>query len=276
LTRVAVVGHVEWVEFAQVDHVPAPGEIVHALETWEEPAGGGAVAAVQLARLAGECLFLTALGDDELGHRAERELGELGVEVEAAWRPEPQRRAFVHLDAAAERTITVIGERMGPHGTDALPWDRLAAADAVYYTAGDEAAVRLARAAHHLVATTRALESLVPAHVQLDMLVRSAKDPGERYATGELDPAPRFVAETDAASGGTLVGADGTTSHWTAAPLPGPAVDAYGAGDSFAAGLTFGLASGLSPAEAVTLGARCGAASMTGRGPYGARLTPHS
>src|SRR5438046_3042188 len=50
--RVAVVGHVEWVEFARVERVPRPGEIVHALETWEEPAGGGAVAAAQLARLA--------------------------------------------------------------------------------------------------------------------------------------------------------------------------------------------------------------------------------
>src|SRR5438046_6801074 len=120
--RVAVVGHVEWVEFARVDHVPAPGEIVHALETWQEPAGGGAVAAVQLARLAGECLFLTALGDDELGHRAERELAELGVRVAAAWRPERQRRAFVHLSGDGERTITVIGERLGPRRDDDLPW----------------------------------------------------------------------------------------------------------------------------------------------------------
>ena len=31
--RVAVVGHVEWVEFARVERVPDPGEIVHALET---------------------------------------------------------------------------------------------------------------------------------------------------------------------------------------------------------------------------------------------------
>ena len=59
--QVAVVGHVEWVEFARVDHVPAPGEIVHALETWEEPAGGGAVAAVQLASIGGSCLLFTAL-----------------------------------------------------------------------------------------------------------------------------------------------------------------------------------------------------------------------
>ena len=31
--EVAVVGHVEWVEFARVDHVPAIGEIAHAEET---------------------------------------------------------------------------------------------------------------------------------------------------------------------------------------------------------------------------------------------------
>ena len=270
MTRVAVVGHVEWVEFARVDHVPVPGEIVHALETWEEPAGGGAVAAVQLARLAGECLFLTALGDDELGHRAARELADLGVRVEPVWRPEPQRRAFVHVDAVAERTITVIGDRMGPHGRDPLPWNELAEADAVYFTAGDVEAVRRARSARSLVATTRANEALVPGHVQLDLLVRSARDPAEEYV--ELDPAPRFVAETDGALGGSLVEQDGSRTHWEPAPLPGPAVDAYGAGDSFAAGLTFGLAQGLSAEAAVEIGARCGAAVMSGRGPYGAQL----
>ena len=131
--RVAVVGHVEWIEFARVERVPAPGEIVHTLEAWEEPGGGGAVAAVQLARLAGECLFLTALGDDALGHRAKRELEALGVQVEAAGRHEPQRRAFVHVDANAERTITVIGDRLGPHGDDPLPWTDLDGVDAVYF-----------------------------------------------------------------------------------------------------------------------------------------------
>jgi ribokinase len=272
LTRVAVVGHVEWVEFARVDHVPVPGEIVHASETWQEPAGGGAVAAVQLARQAGECLFLTALGDDELGHRAAKELQELGVRVEAVWRPEPQRRAFVHVDAAAERTITVIGKRMGPYGSDHLPWEELAQVDAVYFTAGDPEAVRKSRLAKHLVATTRALGALTPAHVQLDLLVRSARDPGERYEAGELDPPPRWVAQTDGATGGSLTASDGTATRWAAAPLPGPPVDAYGAGDSFAAGVTYAFAAGLSPEEAVELGARIGAAVMTGRGPYAARL----
>ena len=30
--RVAVVGHVEWVEFVRVENVPRAGEIVHALD----------------------------------------------------------------------------------------------------------------------------------------------------------------------------------------------------------------------------------------------------
>ncbi len=270
--RVAVVGHVEWIEFARVERVPAPGAIVHALEAWEEPGGGGAVAAVQLARLAGECLFLTALGDDQLGRRAKRELEALGLRVEAAWRHEPQRRAFVHLDANAERTITVMGERMGPRGDDPLPWDELAAADAVYFTAGDAGALRAARAARKLIATVRARGVLAEAGVQLDMLVSSAEDEGERYVPGDLDPPPHLVARTAGAEGGTLLGADGHTSSWAAEPLPGPPVDAYGAGDSFAAGLTYGLGDGRPVEEALALGARCGAACVTGRGPYSAQL----
>ena len=138
--RAAVVGHVEWIEFGRVDHVPAPGEIVHVSESWQEPGGGGAVAAVQLAKLAGESTLYVALGDDEIGHRAKRELEELGVRVEAAFRPEPQRRGYVHVDAAGERTITVIGDRMGPRADDLLPWELLDETDTVYFTAGDAGA----------------------------------------------------------------------------------------------------------------------------------------
>jgi ribokinase len=266
--RVAVVGHVEWIEFARVERVPTPGEIVHACEAWEEPAGGGAVAAVQLAKLAGSCLFLTAFGADELGHRAKRGLEELGVRVEASWRAEPQRRGFVYLDSGGERTITVIGERLGPSGDDELPWPELADYDAVYFTAGDTEALRAARAAKKLVATVRAKETLAEAGVQLDMLVASSKDEGERYRQGEIEPPPEFVAQTAGATGGSLLAADGSMSHWAAAPLPAPPVDAYGAGDCFAAGLTFGLAEDLPPAQALELGARCGAACVAGRGPY--------
>ena len=53
---------------------------------------------------------------------------------------------------------------------------------------------------------------------------------------------------------------------------PGPAVDAYGAGDCFAAGFTYALADGRTSGDAVAFGARCGAACMAGRGPYEGQL----
>ena len=55
--------------------------------------------------------------------------------------------------------------------------------------------------------------------------------------------------------------------------VPGPIRDAYGCGDSFAAGLTFALGDGRAIADAVELAARCGAACLTGRGPYERQLT---
>jgi ribokinase len=267
--RVAVVGHVEWVEFAQVEAVPRPGEIVHALETWAEPAGGGAVAAVQLARLAGACSLFTAFGADELGRRSRAELTRLGVEVRAVPEPEPTRRAFTFVDENGERTITVLGEKLRPRGGDSrLPWRDLVGADAVYFVSGDADALRHARTARVLVATARELETLREAGVQLDVLVGSGEDEGELYRAGDLEPPPQVVVTTSGGLGGWVQ----PGGPFRPAPLPGPVVDAYGCGDSFAAGLTFALAGGAAIDEAVALGARCGAAVMTGRGPYSAQL----
>jgi ribokinase len=271
--RVAVVGHLEWCEFAEVPHVPTPGQIVHAASTFQQPAGGGAVAAVQLRKLAGSATLFTAFGDDETGHRAHAELAELGVQLEGGFRPEPQRRAFVHLDSAGERTITVLGPRLGPRGADPLAWDTLDDTDAVYMTAGDVEAVRHARRARVLVATPRGLDTLADAHVELDALVSSGRDPGELYRRGDLDPVPRVVVRTLGATGGEWETDSGERGKWAPAALPGPVRDAYGAGDSFAAGLTYGLGAGWEIKRAVELAARCGAACLTGRGPYEAQLT---
>src|SRR4051794_4438762 len=115
MTRVGVVGHVEWVQFAVVERVPAAGEIVHARGSFFEPAGGGSVAAVQLRKLAGSALFLTALGNDAAASSVEQLLPErFGVELFAARREAPQRRTFTYLDDLGERTITVLGERIVP------------------------------------------------------------------------------------------------------------------------------------------------------------------
>jgi ribokinase len=272
VTRVAVVGHVEWIELVRVDHVPRAGEIVHARERLEFPGGGGAIVAVALARLAGGCVLFTALGDDDIGHRAFDELSALGVRVEGTFRPEPQRRGFVHVDDAHERTITIIGDRMGPSADDPLDWGEIDTIDGVYFTAGDDGALGLARRAEILVATSRVFDQLVRTGVALDALVGSARDRGEPYVPGMLDPEPRLVVRTEGEHGGIATTTGSPPWRFDAAPVPGPGVDAYGCGDSFAAGLTFGLASGMSDADAIGLAARCGAACLTGLGPFEAEL----
>ena len=261
--RAAVVGHVEWIEFVPVEHVPAPGEIVHATDTWQEAAGGGSVAAVQLEKLADSVLFLTVFGDDELGRRAKGELEERGIDVHASFVEAPQRRGFTFVDETGERTITTIGPRLEPRGHDtALPWHELARCDAVYFCAGDVDALRNARRANVLVATARVLGTLGRGAVELDALVGSGKDESERYRAGDLDPPPQLVVTTSGALGGWAQPGGPFASGTT----PSPVVDVYGAGDCFAAGLSFGLGAGLETAAALAFAAECGAGALAGRG----------
>jgi ribokinase len=256
--RCAVVGHVEWAEFARVPRVPAAGEIAHADGYLEEPAGGGAVVARQLALLAGRCTLFTVLGDDELGRRADGRLRELGIDVRPAW-VDRTRRAWVHTDEAGERAITVLGDKLLPRGP--LP---LADYDAVFFVAGDVAALRSARRAPFLAATPRELTTLRAASVRLDLLVGSATDPGERY-DGSLDV--EVTVLTDGARGGTANG-----ERFRVEPFAADIGDAYGAGDSFAAALAFALARGDVLESALALAARAGAAVLAGRGPYATQL----
>ena len=201
--RAAVVGHVEWIEFVPVEAVPRPGEIVHADESWEQAAGGGSVAAVQLAQLADSVDFFTVLGNDEPAQLARAELEARGVTVHAASVEAPQRSGFTFIDDTGERTITTIGRKLHPRGHDeSLPWHELARCDAVYFCAGDADAVLLARRARVLVATARELSTLRQASVELDVLVSSGKDEAERYHPGQLDPEPRIVVTTSGALGG--------------------------------------------------------------------------
>jgi ribokinase len=271
--KVAVVGHVEWVQFARVARVPSAGDVVHAHDPFEEPAGGGAVVAVQLSRLAGASQLLTALGDDEPGSRSRARLAELGVRVEAATRKTRTRSAVTLVDDARERTITTFGERLEPLGTDAQPqWAQLAQMDAVYFTAGDLDALRAARKARVLVANPRALDALGRG-ISLDALVLSKSDAVERRAAERSESEAELVVITEGAQGGSYRTRAGTSGRWAAVPPPGEPVDSYGCGDSFAAGLTYGLGAGMSVPDALALAARCGAVCLTGRGPYERQLT---
>jgi ribokinase len=271
--NVAVVGHVEWVQFARVAHVPCAGEVVHASDPFEEPAGGGAVAAVQLARLAGGAVLVTALGGDDYGRHSVARLTELGVDVRASFMDAPSRRAVTLVDEAGERTITTFGSRLEPRGQEGQRQvSALRGIDALYFTAGDEAELRLARERTRvLVASPRALGALGHG-VRLDALVLSGDDEIELHAAAPVLGEAELVVWTEGERGGRYRRRDGETGRWAAVAPPAPPADSYGCGDSFAAGFAYALGASLDLDDALALAARCGAVCMTGHGPYERQL----
>jgi ribokinase len=268
MTRIAVIGHVEWVTFADGE-VPALGEIALLADPFTAAAGAGAVVAVELARRGVEVVFFTALGADAAGDAARAFLHDHGVDTGAARREEPQTAALTILSPDHERTIMVIGANLHPQATDDLGWDDLAGVDAVYFTGGDPATLQAARAAPVLVVTARRLEVLAASGVRADVLVGSANDPGERADAVPLPQRPRVIVQTRGAGGGTWTAEDGTGGTWEPVAPPGPLRDAYGAGDCFHAVLTASLGAGATMADALAAAARAGAEAVTRRGPYG-------
>jgi ribokinase len=254
MLRLAVIGHVEWVTFAHAPFVPGPGEIVHLADPLSQPGGGGTVTAVALRRMGAEVTFFTALGNDG---RARPVLERHGLRVEAVARDRPQTEVLALVDPAGERTLFVIGDNDAPAAGEPLPWDELARMDGCYFTGYDPAALRLARRARVLVVTARRFEALVASGVRADALVGSGRDRGERFDLGRLAEQPDHVIVTDGAGGGT---------GYRAAPVPGPVVDTYGAGDTFVAGVLFGLASGWPLPRALEHAAAEAAAALTWRG----------
>jgi ribokinase len=261
VTRVAVIGHIESVDFLPVPRLPHPGEVMHADAGFTRAAGGGGVAAAALANLGAEVDFFSALGDDAAGRAALAQLEERGIRVHVAWREEPTRRAVTLLEPGGERTIITIGKRLEPRGSDDLDWERLRGAASVYFTAGDADALQNARQAGVVVASPRARDVLGTGAGRLDALVYSESDHDERAWAERAAPHARVVVATEGDRGGRWWGE--SQGRWAAAPLPGRPRDAYGAGDSFAAAFTLGLGRGDSIAEAAALGARAGARALT-------------
>jgi ribokinase len=261
VSRVAVVGHVEWVDFLRVARYPPRGGLERADRERSQAGGGAVVAAATLAELGADVDFFCAVGEDQNGHEALAELTRRGITVHAARRATATRYVFTLLDDGDERTIITIGERLAPRGDDELDWDLLAGADGVYLTAGDAGAAHRARRARTLVATPRVREQLDDLILAIDALVFSATDRDEVRWADTLAGQTRLMVATEGERGGRWWGE--SQGRWQATPPPGPIRDSYGCGDSFAAGFTFGLAQGRSPAEAAAIAARCGAEMLT-------------
>jgi ribokinase len=142
----------------------------------------------------------------------------------------------------------------------------------VYFNGGDHAALAATRQAGVVVATPRAGEQVLRSGPPLDALVYSDEDDGEREVAALLAGTARYEVRTMGARGGAWSAAGGRHGTWAATALHGTPADSAGCGDSFAGGLTAALGAGWALEDAIALGARCGAACLTGFGPYAAQL----
>jgi len=264
--RIALVGHVEHVTLGRVAALPHSGDIVHLSDLCWLPGGGCGVPFWQLLRGPTEIHFFTALGDDEAASQVEAELRATGANVHAARRQEPHTRNVVMVTPGGERTILVLGEPQHPRREDPLPWELLAQCDAAYFTAQDPEALRAARAARVLVATARRREAISRSGVRLDVALGSAADGREMSRFSDYHPSPAALVLTEGAKGGTIETAAGL-SRFAPPPAVTQRAGSYGAGDSFAAALTFFLAAGLGVSEACARAGAYGAAVLAGIDP---------
>jgi len=269
--RVAVVGHIEYVNLGRVPSLPRPGDIVHVEHPVAFPGGGGGVAFFQLLRGGAEVHLFTALGGDDIGARIATELAGTGGHIHAARRGAPHTRADVLVTPDGERTILVVGEPMHPLRDDPLPWDLLASCDAVYFTAQDPAVLQAARAARLVVVTARRRAPLLRSGVCADVVVGSAFDPREAGHLADYPVPPTALVQTEGAAGGWVETAAGV-ERFPPAPRAPRGGAAYGSGDSFAAALTWYLALGLTPAQAARRAAPHGAAVLVGLNPLDSQL----
>ena len=264
--QIAVVGHVEWVTFLKVDALPKAGIISHAQDSFEEAAGGGAVTAIQLNNLIpNQVHLITALGKDDTGERSLQRLKELGIKVSVAWRDKPTRKGISLVDSNGDRAITVIGPRLQPLGEDKLPWDQMINCNGVFITAANKTAIKYCRNASVLVATPRvSIKTLNDSGVKLDALIGSGLDPDEKLIGNEMNIPPTLRISTE----GELGGQSWPGGRFKTVRLKEPISDAYGCGDSFAAGVTAGLSAGWEKDKAISLGCHLGAKCATHYGPY--------
>lgn len=261
--RIAVIGHVEHVTIGTIPALPAAGDIVHLAAQRTFPGGGGGVAFYQLVKSSAQVLLFTAIGEDDAGATIATELDTVRARVHAARRHAPHTRDLVLVTPDGQRTIVVIGEPQHPRATDPLPWSELAGCDAVYFTAQDPDVLVRARDARMLVVTARRREALIRSGVRADVVVGSAGDPREASVLADYPVAPGALVMTEGAHGGTVATAAGV-ARFVASKAPDPIVGSYGAGDSFAAALTYFLASGLDPLVAAGRAAAYGAAVLAG------------
>src|SRR4051794_8730697 len=248
--RVVIVGAINVDLVVSVTRLPAPGETVAGGGFARLRGGKGANQAVAAARLGAQVAMFGAVGRDEMGDEAVRELAGEGIDVSAVARvSEPTGVALIVVDHAGENQIAVAS---GANAALAAPALELSGEGVMLLNHEISAEIVESAARAAADAGWRVVLNPAPARELPDapiaVLTPNASEAAE--LTGERDPEAAARALSARTGGAVLVtlGADGALL-FAGEPLRLPAtrvdaVDTTGAGDTVNGALAAELAAG--------------------------------
>jgi len=122
-----------------------------------------------------------------------------------------------------------------------------------------------AREANILCTTPRVgIDLINQSKVNLDALIGSNLDPDESFLLSDLNKRPRYIIKTEGEKGGIYI----PGGRFNAINNNNQKIDSYGCGDSFAAGILYGLAESWPIEKALKLGTVLGRNCIEHFGPY--------
>lgn len=282
--RIVVVGStmVDLVAFAE--RLPDPGETVVGTSFLQGFGGKGANQAVMAARFGADVAMVAAVGDDANGIAIRANLREQGVTVDdVATVDGPSGVAPIWVDGAgANRIIIVPGanlrvsapaaaaaiERIRPSvviGQFEIPQAVTAGAFRAARVAGATTILNPAPGAPITPELAALTDWLVPNETEFVLIggrPLGGEDGADAAAIDDLGEALGVSLVITVGERGAAVRPRDGTATWIAPPAV-DAVDTTGAGDAFVGTFAVGLAEGLGPLEAATLGCTAAADSVT-------------
>lgn len=107
--KIVVVGSTNMDMVVKTSHIPTPGETVLGGAFFMNPGGKGANQAVAVARLGGNVLFVSKIGNDIFGKQSAQLFAAEGIDTSCILRDEalPSGVALITVDAAGENSIVV-------------------------------------------------------------------------------------------------------------------------------------------------------------------------
>ena len=239
----------------------------------KSPQAAGAVAAVQMARLAGgHATSSPPSGTTRSRGRAIARLTRPRAHGPRREAPAPDPAGWVYADTAGRaddhgdrREARALARR------PALLGRRSSRADAVFFVAGADGVLERARAAT-LPGRDDALAPARAGGPRSTPRSAPATTSSEAFAPGDLEPSPELSVWTDGAAGGPLAHGGGARRAPTRrSRCRGRSRTPTGRATRSRRATTFALGRGDSIEDALALGARCGAAASPANGPV--RLT---